>query len=184
MTDIYLVRHGEAAASWGQAADPGLSPLGHEQAIAAARTLQPLLAGDAVQLISSPLARARETSAPLASELGQTVTIDTAFTEIKAPVPLAERQPWLRQFMAQRWDQQPQSLHQWRDQALMQLIAFDSTVVVFTHFLVINAVVGDILAVPETLCCWPDNGSITQLRKNGRRLELVALGEQMLTVVN
>ncbi len=184
MIDIYLVRHGEAAASWGQAPDPGLSPLGHEQAIAAGRALQPKLTGETVRLISSPLSRALETAAPLASELGLAVTIDDAFREIKAPVPLAERQAWLRQFMKQRWDQQPQSLHEWREQALLQLLAMDSPAVVFTHFLVINAVVGQIRAAQETLCCWPDNGSMTHLRSDGERLELVTLGAQMSTVVN
>jgi len=29
---IYLVRHGEAAASWGESSDPGLSELGWQQA--------------------------------------------------------------------------------------------------------------------------------------------------------
>ena len=45
--DIYLVRHGEAAASWAQATDPGLSEFGHEQARAAARLLRPRLAARA-----------------------------------------------------------------------------------------------------------------------------------------
>ena len=90
--DIYLVRHGEAAASWAQAPDPGLSELGREQARAAARLLRPRLATRAVELISSPLARALETAAPLAAELGLAVRVNEAFREIRAPVPLAERQ--------------------------------------------------------------------------------------------
>jgi probable phosphoglycerate mutase len=61
--DIYLVRHGEAAASWAQAADPGLSELGHEQARAVARILHPRLASSAV--VAAPLAP--QTTAPLAA---------------------------------------------------------------------------------------------------------------------
>ena len=182
--DIYLVRHGEAAASWAQAPDPGLSALGQEQARAAARALQAKLAADAVQLISSPLARTLETAAPLAGELGLAVQVDEAFREIQAPVPLAERQAWLRQFMQQRWDQQPAQLHSWREQATRRLLALDTPAVVFTHFLVINAVVGQLTGSATTLCCWPDNGSITHLRYGGSGLELVALGAQMSTVVN
>jgi probable phosphoglycerate mutase len=182
--DIYLVRHGEAAASWAQAPDPGLSVLGQEQARAAARVLCPRVAAGEVQLLSSPMARALETAAPLAAELSLAVQVNEAFREIQAPVPLAERQAWLRGFMQQRWDEQPDSLHLWRDQATRQLLALRSPAVVFTHFLVINAVVGQIQGAATTLYCWPDNGSITHLRSGDRGLELVALGAQMSTVVN
>lgn len=177
------MRHGEAAASWAQAPDPGLSALGREQALAAASSLQSVVAAGGVQLISSPLSRARETAAPLAAEHGLAVQVEEAFREIQAPVPLAERQDWLRRFMRQRWDEQAESLHQWRERASRQLLAQRTTVVVFTHFLVINAVVGQIQGAAATLCCWPDNGSITHLRQLDGKLELVALGAQMETVV-
>lgn len=181
--DIYLVRHGEAAASWAQAPDPGLSVLGLEQAIAASRTLLPQLTIADVQLISSPLARARETAAPLAAELGLAVQVNDAFREIQAPVPLEQRQAWLRQFMRQRWDEQPASLHLWREQATVQLLALRASTVIFTHFLVINAVVGQLQDCQDTVCCWPDNACITHLRRTDNGLELVALGQQMATLV-
>jgi broad specificity phosphatase PhoE len=184
MIDIYLVRHGEAAASWGQSPDPGLSELGRVQAHNTAHALRPLLADTEPALISSPLARALETAAPLAATLGLTVQVNDTFREIQAPVPLADRQTWLRQFMQERWDEQPESLHTWRDGPRRELLALHTTVVIFTHFLVINAVVGQIRGEEATLCCWPDNGSITHLRSGDNGLELVALGEQMKTMVN
>jgi len=64
-----------------------------------------------------------------------------------------------------------------------QLLALDRPAVVFTHVLVINAVVGQLQGSEATLCCWPDNGSITHLRQREGRLELVALGAQMATLV-
>lgn len=181
--DIFLVRHGEAAASWGQASDPGLSELGTEQAGAVAEALQPLLA-PGVELLSSPLRRALDTAAPLATALGAPIKVNEAFREILAPVPLAERQAWLRQFMQQRWAEQPENLHQWRGAAVGELLALDSPAVVFTHFLVINAVVGKVVGQEKTLHFWPDNGSITHLRVRDQQLELVALGAQMTTAVN
>jgi broad specificity phosphatase PhoE len=182
--DIYLVRHGEAAASWGQSPDPGLSELGRVQALNVARALQPVVTDTESVLISSPLSRTLETAAPLASESGLTVQVNEAFREIQAPVPLAERQTWLRQFMQERWDEQPDSLHAWRDRPRRELLALQTDAVIFTHFLVINAVVGQIQGAEATLCCWPDNGSITHLRIGDNGLELVALGAQMKTVVN
>ena len=85
--DIYLVRHGEAAASWGQSADPGLSELGQQQAEQAASHLLATVPQD-LQLISSPLARALETAQPLARALGKPITRNDIFREIPAPVPL------------------------------------------------------------------------------------------------
>jgi probable phosphoglycerate mutase len=181
--DIYLVRHAEAAASWGKSSDPGLSELGTEQAQVAARQLLPQLDADTT-LVSSPLARAQQTAVPLAMAMGSEVVVNHAFSEIPAPVPLAERQDWLRQFMQQRWHEQPPNLHQWRESAFTQLLALGKPSVVFTHFLVINAVIGRILGRAETLCFWPDNASVTHLRRKDDALELIALGRQMDTVIN
>ena len=182
--DIFLVRHGEAAASWSQASDPGLSELGQEQAEIAAQELLPLLSSR-VQLISSPLLRARETAAALASALGVVgVEIDDAFCEIPSPVPMQQRQAWLREFMQQQWEAQPESLQDWRAGMMGQLLGLQKQAVVFTHFLVLNAVVGKLQDRGETLCFWPDNASIVRLRHTGSALELVKLGRQMSTVVN
>jgi broad specificity phosphatase PhoE len=181
--DIFLVRHGEAAAGWGQSSDPGLSELGLRQAEEVAEALLPRLSADTA-LLSSPLARARETAIPLAEALEKPVVVEDVFREVPAPVPLPQRQPWLRDFMQQQWPGQPPSLTQWRDRALTELLEQSQPAVVFTHFLLINAVVGRVLRRPEILCFWPDNGSITQLRHSGDTLELVSLGREMETVVN
>lgn len=181
--EIILVRHGEAAAHWGEDPDPGLSALGARQAQAAAEALLPGLDAD-VSLVSSPLRRARETADPIARTLGLQVAINDAFCEIPAPVPLAQRRDWLRGFMRQEWAEQPAELLRWRDCALEQLHSLQQPTVVFTHFLVLNAIVGSILARPETLYFWPDNASCTRLNLSNNTLELVELGAQMETIVN
>ena len=182
--DIFLVRHGEAAAHWGQDPDPGLSSLGEQQAKDTAELLLPHLPAD-INLISSPLQRARETAQPFVDAMGMQFSIDDAFREIPAPVPLADRKNWLRAFMKQGWSEQPEELLQWRDHALNQLLGLQTTTVVFTHFLLLNAVVGSIMGRDETLCFWPDNASVTQLKRTGEGvLDLVELGVQMDTVVN
>ena len=181
--DIYLVRHGEAASSWGESHDPGLSELGARQARDVVAELQSKLDKE-TQLISSPLARARETALPLAASLSLPVEVRAAFREIPAPVPLPERQPWLRQFMQETWEAQPASLCGWRDSIVEQLLELRQTAVIFTHFLVINAAVGIAQGRAETLCFWPDNASITQLRLRSGSLELVTLGRAMKSVVN
>jgi len=180
---IYLVRHGEAAASWGEDPDPGLSKLGQQQAREAAYSLASGTLQDCL-LVSSPLARARETAEPLAASLAKPVAIDSVFREVPSPVPLEQRQAWLRQFMTQQWHEQPEALQQWRTAILDTLSAVRETTIVFTHFLVINAVVGSVMERPETLCCWPANGSITTLSAESGALKLESLGEQLQTHVN
>jgi broad specificity phosphatase PhoE len=181
--ELFLVRHGEAAANWGEASDPGLSDLGRQQAEEVADRLKQHIQGDS-QLLSSPLRRAVETAGPLARILRKAVLEDEAFREIPSPVPLMQRQAWLRQFMQQRWCDQGEGLVSWRTAALQHLLDLKCPAVVFTHFLVINAVVGQVLDRPETLCFWPANGSVTSFRHNGAGLELLALGEEVETLVN
>jgi probable phosphoglycerate mutase len=182
--DIFLVRHGEAAATWGEDPDPGLSALGEQQAADAAHFLLPRL-GTGAKLISSPLQRAQQTAAPLASSLGSELSIDDAFREIPAPAPLAKRKQWLRGFMQQGWAEQPETLLRWRARALQQLHKLKTPTVVFTHFLLLNAVVGSIAKRAETVTYWPDNASVTHLQlTDDGTLELLSLGAQMETVVN
>jgi broad specificity phosphatase PhoE len=181
--DIFLVRHGEASASWGESPDPGLSELGRLQAEDAAALLKQHVSADTL-LWSSPLRRAVETAAPLARIMRKAVREDHAFREIPAPVPLAQRQAWLRHFMQQQWHEQGEDLIAWRTAALQHLLALQQSAVVFTHFLVINAVVGHVLDRSETLCCWPANGSIIRFRRSDTGLELINLGEEMTTRVN
>ena len=165
------------------ASDPGLSELGRRQAQTVADELALQLPPDC-HLLSSPLQRALETAAPLALHFGQDLDQRDAFREIPAPVPLTERPAWLRRFMQQQWSEQEENLHAWRRTALHQLLQLDRPAAVFTHFLVINAVVGQVTGQAETLCFWPDNGSVTHLVHKGDSLELVSEGRQMQTVVN
>ena len=182
--DIFLVRHGEAAASWGQARDPGLSELGRQQARRTATELA-LILPPKVQLISSPLLRAQETAAPLSEILGTPdLLIDDAYSEIPSPVPLSQRQEWLREFMQQQWHSQPEALGNWRSAMLEKLLELPAPSVIFTHFLVLNTIVGALQERTETLCFWPDNASVTHLRDDGGVLQLVQLGREMSTVVN
>ena len=50
--------------------------------------------------------------------------------------------------------------------------------------MVLNAVVGALDDRPETVCFRPANASITRLRRDASGLHLVALGDEMKTVVN
>lgn len=181
--DVYLVRHGEAAASWGVASDPGLSDLGKQQASAAADLLVPKLSPD-VHLVSSPLLRAQETAVPFSSALELEVSLNDAFREVPAPVPFEQRQAWIKGFMAQKWAQQPDLLTRWRDGVLQELASLESPTVIFSHFLVINAVVGSLSGEERTVCFRPAYASVTHLTVDKGELRLLNRGVEMTTFIN
>jgi broad specificity phosphatase PhoE len=180
---LFLVRHGEAAAHWGEDRDPGLSERGREQASIASNSLLELLDGE-VRLVSSPLLRARQTAEPLASALGIDVEIDEAFREIPSPATLANRSQWIKQFRQQTWQAQPETLLAWREQANKRLLTFDGSTVIFTHFMILNAIVGRLRGCAETVCFQPEHASVTELQRAGATLRLIRLGREMHTIVN
>lgn len=181
--EIFLVRHGEAAADWDTDPDPGLSDLGKQQARSVATNLAAQLPPD-VNLVTSPMQRAQETAAPLAQMLNQTAVVDERFREVPAPVPFTDRATWIRGFFSQRWLAQPEPLQQWRAAILDALHEPTQTTVVFTHFVVVNTVVAAIGKDDRTLVFRPDYTSITRLVLNNDGLRLTSLGDERSSIVN
>ena len=97
---IFLVRHGEAAAGWGDHPDPGLSDLGKKQAEAVAATLANLGAKSA---ISSPMLRCRETALPFEQRMGLVARVAPEVSEIDTPDDVEDRVLWLRTLMGGDW---------------------------------------------------------------------------------
>ena len=185
--DVFLVRHGAAASTWTESPDPGLSDLGHQQAAASAFELTPQLPGS-VGLISSPLLRARETATPLSDKLGLDVKIIEAFREIPAPVELEFRQQWLKSIMKERWTDQDVVIREWRHSIIESLRGLGGPTVVYTHFMVLNAIVAHAQGLDQVVCFLPDNASVTRIRiasanDASTSIELVEKGREIPTVV-
>lgn len=183
MPRIYLVRHGRAAASFAEAADPGLDELGRSQAAAVAERLAPF---GPLALLSSPLLRARETSEPLARRWRRDVTVEPAIAEIPSPqgMGLAQRAEWLGGFMGQSWRNASLELAQWREDAIAAFAALSSDTVVFSHFIAINVAVGAAEGSDRVVLFRPDNCSITILELADGALRVVERGREAETKVN
>ena len=143
MTQIWIVRHGEAAASWEEDPDPGLSQLGQSQAEETADALMDIVPVGA-KLISSPLRRAQETAAAFANKRGDGVQIDPRFSEVRSPVPLSGRKAWLQEFMRQDWSEQSDDLWEWRRDILSGLREAAGPTVVFFQIIFIKPVISEI----------------------------------------
>ncbi|MEZ5551887.1 MAG: histidine phosphatase family protein [Pseudomonadales bacterium] len=182
MPQIYLVRHGQAAAGFDGHADPGLSELGRRQAIAVADDLAAL---GPLPVYSSPLARARETAQPLARRWQREILIEPRVAEIPSPSDdLATRSAWLRRAMAGRWSDLDSSLLAWRRALIDCVSGLAGDSVVFCHFIAINVVVGAAREDDRMVIFSPDNGSITRISTDGSQLQVLELGRTAVTRVN
>ncbi len=161
MSRLYLVRHGEPAATWDTDLDPGLSPNGHEQAAAVARRLA---AVGPLPVVVSPLRRTRETAAPVAAAWSIDARVESGVGEIVAPpLELAERSGWLVGVLGARWPDLPAGEQSWRAGVLDTFagIAAAGDAVVVTHFVAINVVVGHATGDDRVTAFQPAHCSVT-----------------------
>lgn len=182
MARVWLVRHGEAEAGWGDDPDPGLSDVGRAQADEVARRLSIDVDGP-VPVLTSPLRRCTETAAPLAAAWEVTPEVDARVGEVVPPegaAELADRPVWLRQVMASRWSDLTDRDREWRRSVLERVAAIDADTVVFTHFVLINAVVGAATDDDRVVSFRPANCSVTRIDVGpGGGLSLVGRGHEM-----
>lgn len=171
---IFLVRHGEAAAAWGDHKDPGLSPAGLEQAALAARLLAE---AGAIRAVTSPLLRCRETSRPFERMVETHARIEPAVGEVREPAGVADRAAWLKGVMAGRWADAP-AHDGWRKGVLEAVSRCPDDTAIFTHFIAINAIVGLLTGDDRVVTFRPGNGSITKLARMPRGLSVNELGAE------
>jgi broad specificity phosphatase PhoE len=182
MARLYLVRHGRAAAGF-DVADPGLDALGRTQAEAAAKSLESF---GPLPILTSPLARTRETALPLAKSWMRDPAVERAVAEIPTPSHLnvTTRVPWLRKFMAGSWRDASPELAEWRESVLSTLRSISENTVIFTHFIAINVAVGHALGDDRVVVFSPDNCSITIVEADRTGLRLIERGHEAATTVN
>lgn len=178
---LYLIRHGRASAGFAEAQDPGLDEVGRTQAEAIAKELEPL---GPLPLVTSPLKRARETVASFEMLWGLTARVEPAVAEIPSPTTdLQERALWLRRVLRGRWGELPTVYQDWRLRVAACLTALETSTVITTHFVAINAAVGMATGDDRLICFEPDYCSCTVLELRDGKLHVVALGRQRVSTV-
>lgn len=177
---IFLIRHGEAAAGWGDHPDPGLSNLGQKQAMAAASALAGLGARGAV---TSPMQRCRETAQPYEQGAGLSAAVMPEVSEITTPADVADRVSWLRSLMAGEWDSAGPDYLRWREEMAEAVSALPDGTAVFTHFVAINALTGFLEGDNRVTLFRPGHCSITRLERRGGVLRVAEYGSEAATRV-
>lgn len=182
MARLHLVRHAEASSGWGSDLDPGLSPLGRQQAAATAAALAAALEPRA--LLTSPLRRAQETAAPLGEAWGLVPEVVEAFGEIPSPsTDLAERAAWLPGALRGRWSDLAPEVAAWRAGLVEAASGLARDAVVVTHFVAINALVSWADGRDEVTSFLPANASVTVLEVADGKIFVLDRGAEAPPVV-
>jgi broad specificity phosphatase PhoE len=184
MARIHMIRHGRAAAGFGESMDPGLDEFGQSQAEAVAEKLKAL---GRLPILSSPLARTQQTAAPLAKLWGAAPVIEDAVAEIPSPkgMTLEARVAWLRKLMAGSWRDVSPELAAWREHCIATVVAIPRDTIIFSHYVAINVIAGAALGDDRVVVFSPDNCSVTVFETDGAKLQLIEKGDEAsLTKVN
>lgn len=177
---ILLIRHGEAAAGWGDHPDPGLSDLGRAQAEAVSAILKELGAGHAV---TSPMQRCRETAQPFEALSGLNAQVTPEVSEIATPAGVTDRVSWLRSLMTGSWSDAGPDLTRWRLDMSRIVSDLPDGTAVFTHFVAINALVGALEGDDRVTIFRPGHCSVTRLERRGGVLRVAEYGSESATRV-
>lgn len=173
---LYLIRHGLAAAGLDDL-DPGLAPLGHEQAAITARALGRLTPS---RLVVSPLRRTRETADPIAAAFGLEPEVREEVAEVFDPsLPPEERKAIIGPFMEGIWSEQNETLQAWRQRVVATLAEFENgagDVIVVSHYIAICVAIGEATRNDRVVPVKLGNCSITSIDVVGEKLILVGAG--------
>lgn len=185
MPRLYLIRHGEASAGFGEDHDPGLSDLGRKQSADVADVIVERLSDEEpLQIVSSPLQRCQETSTPLCQTWGRHPRIEAGVSEIPSPTKdLTARTDWLRKLMSGNWAEADEASRTWRDYVIETVKKMDKDTVVFSHFVAINVIAGHALGDDRAVCFRPDNCSLTVVDVEDGEIKIVELGGEAVTHV-
>ncbi|MDP4980872.1 MAG: phosphoglycerate mutase family protein [Ilumatobacteraceae bacterium] len=183
---IALVRHGRASAGWDTAVDPGLDDLGRKQADEAAKKLDLIFVGQQVQIVSSPLLRCQQTAEPFAELRTTPVRVCAEVAEIPSPngVEISGRVDWLRVAMQGTWSDLGGEYVEFRDSVVKFVRSLETSTVVFSHFIAINAVIGSLTGDDRLVIRSLDNCSVTLLdRDSAGNLRIAQTGHEADTLI-
>ena len=196
MVKIYLVRHGEATEGW-TSQDPPLSELGKSQAESLVKFVNSTIDENSINnidFISSPLNRCKETASLALEKMYSEIVINKNFRELPSPtLDLEKRVNWLRRVLPLTWSELLKDKEtkdsgvnfiQWKKNIMNNIYSINKNTIIFTHFVVINSIIGEILKSDKIVNFQPSNCSITEIRKINDRLKLVKLGKSLESTVN
>lgn len=182
-THLYLVRHGRASAGWDTDLDPSLDALGRQQSREMAQQLAPL---GPMNVVTSPLVRCQQTALPLCKAWNTKSEIRHEVAEIPSPegVSISDRVEWLRLAMGGTWDSLGPHYTKFRDELVNFVRQINDDTVIVSHFVAINAIIGEIKNDDRLVLYRLDNCSVTTLERDRHgELKLIQSGREADTLI-
>ena len=182
--DLIFIRHGEASDAWDNHPDPGLSQKGILQSNELLKNKDLIDLGN-YSFISSPKLRAIETSQPLAKKFKKDVKIDKSFIEIPSnDIDLNQRQHWIKEIMQTKKKDLPDYVKLWSKNIYDRTISFKENTVIFTHFMVINALISEITNSETIIYFHPGYTSIIKIQIDNKKIKSFLLEDDEKTYIN
>jgi len=182
--EIIFIRHGEASEKWGDHSDPGLSDKGQLQASALLqhKELQNL---KNYNFVSSPKLRAIQTAEPLSKKFDKEICIDETFIEIPSNnIDASEKQNWLKEIIECDRNNLPNFVKAWKKSIYEKTKSFGDNVVIFSHFMVINALLSELAKTEKLLYFFPDYTSVVKVIVKDGRFEYFLTEDDKKTSIN
>jgi broad specificity phosphatase PhoE len=182
--NLLLVRHGEASESWGNHPDPDLSELGIKQSASLVNNKMFKLL-DSYSFISSPKLRAKMTAEPLIMKFNKELLINDVYSEIPSnDIDKSQKKARLTDLMNTEIRDLPDFVVNWRDNIIKNSLNLSQNTIIFTHFMVINALVGSLLKKNTLIYFHPNYVSVTKIIFKNKELKSISLGDEKKTIIN
>ena len=111
--------------------------------------------------------------------------MNESFIEIPSPGrDMSERHSWWREMFSKDVDRFEKPQADWRDKIINVTHSFESPTLIFSHFMVINVLVGYLQKSKKIVTFYPDNCSVTKMSLNHGILSLEEIGNNQESVVN
>ena len=75
-------------------------------------------------------------------------------------------------------------LNEWREKIIDKIYSLKNDTIIFTHFVVINNIIGHIMNSEKIVNFQPANCSVTEINLLKNQLQLIKLGKSLETKVN
>ena len=139
-----------------------------------------------MQIFSSPLLRCQQTAEPFAELRTTPVRVCAEVAEIPSPngVEMSGRVDWLRVAMQGTWADLGGEYVEYRDSVMKFVQSLETSTVVFSHFIAINAAIGSLTGDDRLVIRSLDNCSVTLLdRDSAGNLRIAQTGHEADTLI-
>ena len=78
----------------------------------------------------------------------------------------------------------PNEVNNWRSELTKQILSIERDTIIFSHFMVINALIAEFTNNQNLLCFYPDYTSITKIIVSNNKVQEFHIGGERKTPIN